>query len=191
MEFLVPNYSCLQNPWLGGYRPQIPVLCVLCPQLNLLNPSPPTKFLVTPLISTKRKQLDLKLRKFYWIIVRKPQLALANNLLAYKTILKPIWTYGVQLWGSASNCNVELLEIFQSKMLRIMTDAPWFVSKAVIIRDLKVLSVRQEVRNYSVTYRERLNGHPNSLAKSLLQRPNYNRRFKRYYPADLATRFNR
>ena len=38
MKFLVPNYSCLQNPWLVGYRPQIPVLSVLCPQLNLLNP---------------------------------------------------------------------------------------------------------------------------------------------------------
>ena len=41
MKFLVPNYSCLQNPWLGGYRPKIPVLSVLCPQLNLLNPPPP------------------------------------------------------------------------------------------------------------------------------------------------------
>ena len=40
MKFHVPNYSCLQNPWLGGYRPQIPVLPVLCPQLNLLNPPP-------------------------------------------------------------------------------------------------------------------------------------------------------
>jgi hypothetical protein len=38
MKVLVPNCSCLQNPWLGGYRPQIPVLSVLCPQLNLLNP---------------------------------------------------------------------------------------------------------------------------------------------------------
>jgi hypothetical protein len=28
-KFLVPNYCCLQNPWLGGYRPQIPVLSVL------------------------------------------------------------------------------------------------------------------------------------------------------------------
>ena len=34
MKFLVPNYSCLQNP----YRPQIPVLSILRPQLNLLNP---------------------------------------------------------------------------------------------------------------------------------------------------------
>ena len=29
MKFLVPNYSCLQNPWLGGYHPQIPILSVL------------------------------------------------------------------------------------------------------------------------------------------------------------------
>ena len=38
MKFLVLNYNCLQNPWLGGYRPQIPLLSVLCAQLNLLNP---------------------------------------------------------------------------------------------------------------------------------------------------------
>ena len=29
MKFLVPNYNCLQNPWLGGYRPQIPAVSVL------------------------------------------------------------------------------------------------------------------------------------------------------------------
>jgi len=38
MKFPVPNYSCLQNPWLGAYCSQIPVLSVLCPQMNLLNP---------------------------------------------------------------------------------------------------------------------------------------------------------
>jgi len=37
MKFLVPIYICLQNPRLGGYCSQIPVLSVLCPQLNLLN----------------------------------------------------------------------------------------------------------------------------------------------------------
>ena len=38
MKFLLPNYSWLQNPWLGGYRPQNTVLSALCPQLNLLTP---------------------------------------------------------------------------------------------------------------------------------------------------------
>jgi len=44
------------------------------------------------------------------------------------------------------------------------------VRNAVIIRDLIVLSVRQEVRNCSVTYRQRLNDHPNNLAKSRFQK---------------------
>ena len=140
-------------------------------------------------ISAKSKQLDLKLRKLYWTIGRKSQLSLVNKLLVYKAILKPISTYGVQLWGSASNSNLEILEIFQSKVLRIITDAPWYVPNAVIKRDLQMLSVSQEVRNYSLTYRQRLANHPNSLAKSLFQRTNCNRRLKRHYPANLATRF--
>ena len=36
MKLPVPSYSCIQNPRLEGNRPQIPVLSVLCPQLNLL-----------------------------------------------------------------------------------------------------------------------------------------------------------
>ena len=43
LKFLVPNYSRLQNPRLGGYRPQIPFVSVLCPELNWLNPPPPNK----------------------------------------------------------------------------------------------------------------------------------------------------
>jgi len=31
--------------------------------------------------------------------------------------------------------------------------SPWYVPNAVIKRHLQVLTVRQEVRNYSVTYR--------------------------------------
>jgi hypothetical protein len=140
-------------------------------------------------ISSKRKQLDIKLRKLYWIIGRKSHLSLQNKLLVYKAILKPIWTYGVQLWGSASNPNIETLERFQSKVLRIITDAPRCVANAVIKRNLKVLSVREAVRTYSVTHRQRLDGHPNRVAKSLLQGTHYNRRLKRYCPADLATIF--
>ena len=77
---------------------------------------------------------------------------------------------------------------FQSKVPRIITDAPWYVCNAVIKHDLQVPSVQQEVRTFSVTYHARLEGHPNDLATSLLQQPPHNR-LKRYYRADLVTRF--
>ena len=71
------------------------------------------------------------------------------------------------MWGSASNSNIDILERFQSKVLRIITDAPSYVPNTVIRCDFKVSSVRQEVRKYSVTYRYRLDVQPNRLAKSL------------------------
>ena len=51
MKFLVPNYSCLQNSWLGGLPPQDPrSLCSLSSTEFVEIPSPPrTIFLGTPL----------------------------------------------------------------------------------------------------------------------------------------------
>jgi len=47
--FLYQITAASRTPDWGGFRPQIPVLSDLCPQLNLLNPPPRTKFLGTPL----------------------------------------------------------------------------------------------------------------------------------------------
>jgi hypothetical protein len=137
-------------------------------------------------ISTKRKQLDLKLRNLYWIIGRKSQLSLENKLLVYKVILTPVWTYGIQIWGKASNSNIEILERFQAKALRIITNTPWYVPNAMIQRDLRLPSVKQEVRNFSAKYHKRLATHPNSLATALLIKPPGIRRLKRQLPSDLV-----
>jgi hypothetical protein len=48
------------------------------------------------------------------------------KLLLHKTILKPIWTYGVQLWVTASTSNIDIMERFQSKALRLIPDTPWY-----------------------------------------------------------------
>jgi hypothetical protein len=77
----------------------------------------------------------------------------------YTAILEPIWTNGVQLGGSASNCNIKILERFQSKVLSIITVPLRYVPNVVIKRDLKVLSAKQAVHNCSVTYRQRLDDH--------------------------------
>jgi hypothetical protein len=138
-------------------------------------------------ILTKRKRLDLKLRNLYWLIGRKSKLSLSNKLLVYKLILKPIWTNGIQLWGTASTSNIEILERFQSKTLRTITDAPWYVPNTVIQRDLQVTTVKHEERKCSTSYRKRLAAHPNSLATTLLLEQPVARRLKRQYPSDLAT----
>jgi hypothetical protein len=50
-------------------------------------------------IFAKRKQLGITLTKMYWLLGRKSKLSTSNKLLICKTILKQIWTYGIQLLG--------------------------------------------------------------------------------------------
>jgi hypothetical protein len=59
----------------------------------------------------------------YWLLERTSKLSISNKLLVNKAILKPIWTYGIQLWGKASTSNMEILERFQSKALHMIVDA--------------------------------------------------------------------
>jgi hypothetical protein len=59
-------------------------------------------------IFVERKQLGITLTKMYWLLGGKPKLSTNNKLLLYKTILKPIWTYGIQLWGTAFTSNIDI-----------------------------------------------------------------------------------
>lgn len=137
-------------------------------------------------IFTKRKQLGLKLTSLYWLMGRNSKLSVDNKLLIYKSIFKPIWTYGIELWGSASKTNIEIIQRFQTKVLRMVTNAPWYVSNEILHRDLKIPTVQQEIKNFSLSYKKRLLMHPNQLAINLLATGGDIRRLKRLTPTDLA-----
>jgi hypothetical protein len=110
---------------------------------------------------------------FSFLNPMKSHLSTTNKLLLYKTILKPIWTYGIQFWGTASTFNIEILERFQCKVLRMMVDAPWYIPNSLIRRDLSCPTVKDEIRRYSSNYSDRLRTHPNHLAVNLLRLPSF------------------
>jgi hypothetical protein len=139
-------------------------------------------------IFTKWKQLGITLTKTYWLLRRKSKLCTSNKLLLCKTILKPTWTYGIELWGTASTSNKEILERFQSKAMRITLDAPWYVPNMVIRRDLQTPTVKEEISHYSSQYSACLSAHPNDLLVNLMEQPD-NRWLWRHLPNDLPTRF--
>jgi hypothetical protein len=124
----------------------------------------------------------------YWLLGRTSQLSLSNKLLLYKTILNPIWTYGIQLWGTASTSNIEILERFQSKTLRTIVYAPWYVPNTLIRRDLQIPSVKEEISHHSSHYSARLTAHPNDILLTLLEPPE-GKRLRRHLPNALPTRF--
>jgi hypothetical protein len=79
-------------------------------------------------IKAKRCQLQLKLKNTSWLINARSQLSLDSKLTVYKAILRPIWTYGIELWGCSKPSNTKIPQTFQSKMLIMISSAPLYVS---------------------------------------------------------------
>jgi len=100
-------------------------------------------------------------------------------------MLKPIWTYGI--WGTASS-NIEIIQRFQNKYLRIIVNAPWYVTNDILHHDLNVPYVRDEIKKLSQRYVDRLEEHFNTLAIDLTsdaetpRRENYLKTYKTISP---------
>jgi hypothetical protein len=114
----------------------------------------------------------LKLPARFWNVLEG-----SAKFYSIKEIGIPIWTYGIQLWGSASISNIEILELFQGKVLRMITDAPWYVPNMALRQDLQITSVKEEIHRFSTQCRDRLYTNPNSLTV-----PPDHRRLRRHLP---------
>jgi hypothetical protein len=134
-------------------------------------------------VKKKREELELKYRKMYW---RNSQVSTQNKLLLYKQILKPVWTYGIQLWGCTKKSNIEIIQRFENKVLRNIVNAPWYVRNSDLHRDLKIADVIDEIKYFSRSHEQRLHLHVNDEAIQLLDVTGITRRLKRTKPHDLV-----
>jgi len=95
----------------------------------------------------------------------------------YKQIIRPAMVYGIQLWGSAKELNISILQSFQSIRLRIITGAPWYISNHTLRKDLKILTLPEFASCYFKKCHSDTQNHPNPI--------NQLRRLKRTGARDL------
>ena len=137
-------------------------------------------------IKMKKEELQYKFRKMYWLLGRRSDLSIPNKLLLYKQVLRPIWTYGIQLWGCAKKSNIELIQYYQNRVLRSIVNAPWYSRNSDIHRELGVETVASIITRYATSHKKRLQHHVNEEASKLLNVQNLTRRLKRKKPFELA-----
>ena len=65
-------------------------------------------------LRTKKLTLNYRMRIFRSLLYKYNNTNLKIKLLIYKISLKPIWTYGIQLWGSAKKSNKNKIHAFQN-----------------------------------------------------------------------------
>lgn len=137
-------------------------------------------------IKKKKEELNIKFKKMYWLLGRHSVLSTHNKLLIYKQVLKPVWTYGIQLWGCAKKNNINIMQTFQNKALRSIVNAPWYVRNHDLQRDLNIETVQEARRRFALKHEKRLLQHDNIEAIMLLDNSQQIRRLKRTKPTDLA-----
>lgn len=141
-------------------------------------------------VKKKRTELELKYRNLSWLMDRNSKLSQHNKLMLYKQILKPIWTYGIQLWGCANNTVISTIQKFQNKVLRNIVKAPWYIRNSDIHRDLHIPTVKEEITKNAETHMMKLMNHTNEEIPILLNTSHLVRRLNRHKPNDLIYRFS-
>ena len=138
-------------------------------------------------VKIKTIEMKLKAEKLKWLIGRRSKLSIQNKLLIYNQVIKPVWTYGIQLWGCTSKCNIEAIQRQQNKIIKNIANAPWYVRNSDLHNDLSVQTVPDIITMHADKHEKRLQIHANPEAAKLCKAV-YTRRLKRTKPKDLISK---
>ena len=122
----------------------------------------------------------------YRLVRHVSPLSLRLKLLTYKTLLRPLWSYGAVLFGSEKLSHFSKLQSFQSKFLRVITGAPFYVSNVTLHSDIQMPYVADYVKYLTERFYNRLQRHTNPLV-NILHRRHFPRvrRLRRRWNRDL------
>jgi len=139
-------------------------------------------------LKSKRLTLNNRLRMLKTLLHNNKHSSLNVKLSIYKTLLKPVWLCGIQLWGNAKKSNLNKIQTFQNIAIRKLSNAPPYVSNLSLHADLNIKTLNEEAKAYYKRIHTRTNYHKNPLIKNLASLTiigNPPRRLKRKWCRDL------
>jgi hypothetical protein len=104
--------------------------------------------------------------------------------MIYKQILRPLMLYAAPVWENCAKTHLQKIQIFQSKVLRIISNALWFVRNAALHQDFQIPTITEYIKKLTVNFFNHIN-HASSAKFYRLSDPLTIRRLKRGRPHDL------
>lgn len=174
---------------------------ILCPHPLLLNNSQinwtpsnqPIKYLGLNLdtrlnwknhINIKTQQAKIKLIQLKPILNKNSKLSLTNAITLYETIIRPIMLYACPIWTNAAPSNVNKIQILQNRFLRIITNAPWFISNHQLHSELFINSIIHQIARLSNNFYSNINSIDQLKQYNLASTNNTQTRINNRYPFD-------
>jgi hypothetical protein len=128
-------------------------------------------------VYTRKLELDLSLRIL-------PAWSILNRLWNIVSGEVTNWTHGLELWGWTSKSHIAKMQRSQSKILRMITDVPLYVTDQTLHDDLEVPFIKDVIQEKSINHHDKLENHSNPILRPPLEQQQ-RRRLKKLWPADL------
>ena len=81
---------------------------------------------------------------------------------------------------------LKTVQRFQSKLLRTIANAPWYVRNQLLRNDLHIPSITEEIRRGATQYNDKKHNHANDSSNSFTITDRQTEDLRRTWPADLV-----
>jgi len=105
--------------------------------------------------------------KLFPLLSRDSPLNLTNKLLIYKLILRSMCTYAAPVWSATSLTNLQQLQIFQSKCLRVIGDYPRRTPIHILHSELHIPTIAQFILRITDKFFSQCPAHANPLIQHI------------------------
>ncbi|CAH1389475.1 unnamed protein product [Nezara viridula] len=141
----------------------VPIPLIPVEQIRYLGLHLDKRLTWNPHTRLKRQETARRFRLLQHLLDKRSKLPVNYKRLIYMTTIRAIWTYGVELWGSTKPSNSSRIQSLQSKILRKILNAPYFVTNKIIHNDLNI----PYVSDLAQSFHNKLQNHPNPLVSNL------------------------
>lgn len=135
-------------------------------------------------INHKLQLARVRLQQLYPLLNRKSKLQIKCAILLYKALLRPLLLYGCEVWGNTSITNLNKIQSFQNKVLRIAVNAPWFLRNEQLHKELPVPHVSDFIKKCTKRFNLNIKNCDSALTLNI-GRKNIHHRLKRQLPQDI------
>jgi hypothetical protein len=123
----------------------------------------------SPYIDQDRKRAVERMGLLGALLNRRSELFIRNGVLLYKQLIRPVMDYECPAWRSAVRSHVRRLQVLQSKCLRLVIGAPWYLSNRQIHEDLGVPLLADHIRVLTASFDSKLADVGNPLVRQLVR----------------------
>ncbi|GFU72456.1 RNA-directed DNA polymerase from mobile element jockey [Trichonephila clavipes] len=150
------NFKNKLNP-LKLFRNPIP----WCDEVQYLGVTLDKKLTYRSHILQTSKKFKIKLHTLHRLLSKKSKLNLDKKRLIYLQHLLPVMLYACQIWGNTANYLLNKLQVLQNQAIRTILNAPFYIPRIILHRELKITSVRSRIKKLSLPFYNHLPSHHN------------------------------